>query len=52
MARNAALVLGNRRDARSRDALVGAAEGDACEGVREAARWALERLLEADELVP
>ncbi len=43
MARNAAIVLGNRRDARSRPALERAAEGDASDVVRDAARWALER---------
>jgi epoxyqueuosine reductase len=44
IARNAAIVLGNRRDAASRDALARAAEGDRSAVVRDAAAWALGRI--------
>ncbi len=44
LARNAALVLGNRRDPLAREPLARAASDDPDPGVREAARWALSRL--------
>ncbi|MEZ4261359.1 MAG: tRNA epoxyqueuosine(34) reductase QueG [Polyangiaceae bacterium] len=44
LARNAALVLGNRADPSSRGALERAAADDASEVVRDAASWALRRL--------
>jgi epoxyqueuosine reductase len=44
MARNAAVVLGNRGDPGSRTALSLAARGHPSEVVRDAARWALDRL--------
>ncbi|MFO0678885.1 MAG: tRNA epoxyqueuosine(34) reductase QueG [Polyangiaceae bacterium] len=44
LARNAALVLGNRKDARARDALVRARDTHDDAAVREAAAWALARL--------
>jgi len=44
MARNAAVVLGNRRDAASAPVLAVAARQHPIEVVRDAARWALERL--------
>jgi epoxyqueuosine reductase len=43
LARNAALVLGNRRDARARDALTCALDDDDA-AVREAAAWALRKI--------
>jgi epoxyqueuosine reductase len=46
MARNAAIVLGNSRERRYLPVLTRAAERDRSEVVREAARWALERLQE------
>ncbi len=44
MARNAAIVLGNAGEKRHLPVLREAAERDEDEGVREAARWAVERL--------
>jgi epoxyqueuosine reductase len=44
MARNAAIVLGNRRDREARPALETAARDDASQEVRDAACWALARL--------
>ncbi len=44
LARNAAVVLGNRRDDAARDPLSHAAREHPSEMVREAARWALEQL--------
>jgi epoxyqueuosine reductase len=44
MARNAAIVLGNAGDRRHLPVLRAAAERDDDEGVRDAARWAVERL--------
>jgi epoxyqueuosine reductase len=44
LARNAAIVLGNRADASERAALEGVATDDPSETVRDAARWALSRL--------
>jgi epoxyqueuosine reductase len=44
MARNAAVVLGNRGDPASRDVLAKAAQSHPSPIVREAAAWALERL--------
>ncbi len=44
LARNVAVALGNRGDARDRAALEGAARSDAEPMVREHARWALRRL--------
>lgn len=44
MARNAAIVLGNSRERRYLPVLRRAAERDSSEVVREAARWAVERL--------
>ena len=44
MARNAAIVLGNRRDASAERALRRAAEGDGSDVVRDAAEWALRRV--------
>ncbi|HEY1958929.1 MAG TPA: tRNA epoxyqueuosine(34) reductase QueG [Polyangiaceae bacterium] len=44
LARNAAIVLGNRRDAAARLALERAAESHPAESVRDAARWALARI--------
>ncbi|HJL15730.1 MAG TPA: tRNA epoxyqueuosine(34) reductase QueG [Sandaracinaceae bacterium LLY-WYZ-13_1] len=44
LARNAALVLGNRGERRHLPALRRAAETDPSETVREAARWAVERI--------
>jgi epoxyqueuosine reductase len=44
LARNAAIVLGNRRDRRALGALGRAAETHASETVRDAARWAIARI--------
>jgi epoxyqueuosine reductase len=44
LARNAALVLGNRRDASARSALERASTAHDSEDVREAARWALAQI--------
>ncbi|MFI5308745.1 MAG: tRNA epoxyqueuosine(34) reductase QueG [Polyangiales bacterium] len=44
VARNAAIVLGNRGAKRALPVLERAAEGDASEVVREAARWGLEQI--------
>lgn len=44
MARNAAIVLGNRGDARHLPVLSSAASEDPREVVRDAARWAIERI--------
>jgi epoxyqueuosine reductase len=44
MARNAAIVLGNRRDVGAREALESAARAHPSEVVRDAAAWALGRL--------
>jgi epoxyqueuosine reductase len=44
LARNAAIVLGNRRDDAAREALDRTAREHASEMVRESARWALEQL--------
>lgn len=44
LARNAALVLGNRRDPRASAALARAAEGHDAGVVRDAASWALDRI--------
>lgn len=45
LARNAAIVLGNRRDVSARDALERAAREHDDPGVREAASWALGRIV-------
>lgn len=45
LARNAALVLGNRGDASALPALRAAADGDRSSAVREAARWAVAKLV-------
>ena len=44
MARNAAIVLGNSRERRYLPVLTRAADSDSSEVVRDAARWAVERL--------
>jgi len=46
LARNAAIVLGNRKDPSARDALVRAAESHPSAVVRDAARWAIARIEE------
>ena len=47
LARNAAVVLGNRRDRSALAALARAAETNASEVVRDAARWAIARIQQA-----
>ena len=49
MARNATIVLGNSRERRYLPILTRAAERDGSEVVRDAARWAIERLSEGDD---
>jgi epoxyqueuosine reductase len=49
LVRNAAIVLGNRGTGRSLPVLQRAAESDASEVAREAARWAIERIEERGE---
>lgn len=48
LARNAALVLGNRRERSALGSLTRAAETHGSEMVRDAARWALERIANED----